>query len=200
MNSRRLLGLSAAALAVALALGACSDDSGGSSDDATELSNRDARRERRQESRERADLACAVLPVADIEAVYGPPVTQGGSADQGTCQWALGTIGQPGAAVLLLSLAKPTPDAEEQFAELRAAEGGEEIPGLGDEAIYTQAAILYVRTGDQTVAIQYFPLGSAPADPSSTEPAPTAIPDQRQQLTQLAHTVLANLESPPAAS
>jgi hypothetical protein len=187
-------------LAVALALGACSDDSGGSSDDATEQSNRDARRERRQEGRERAELACEVLPVTDIEAVYGPPVTQGGTADQGTCQWALGTIGQPGAAVLLLSLAKPTPDAEEQFAELQATEGGEAIPGLGDEAIYTQAAILYVRTGDQTVAIQYFPLGSAPTDPSSTEPTPTAIPDQRQQLTQLAQTVLANLESPPAAS
>jgi hypothetical protein len=200
MNSRRLLGLSAAVLAVALAVGACTDDGGGSNDDTTEKSERQERRDRRQEGQERAVLACSVLPVADIEAVYGPPVTQGGSADQGTCQWALGTIGQPGAAVLLLSVAEPTPDAEQQFAELKATETGEEVAGIGDEAIYTQAGILYVRTGDQTIALQYFPLGSMPTDPANPQPAPTTIPDQRAQLVPLAQTILANLESPPASS
>jgi hypothetical protein len=97
-------------------------------------------------------------------------------------------------------LAAPSPDAEQEFAELRATEGGEEIADLGDEALYTQAAILYVRTGDQTIAIQYFPLGSTPADPANPEPTPTVPPDQREQLTQLAQTILANLERPPASS
>jgi hypothetical protein len=200
MNSRVLLMLGAALLAATLVLGACSGDGSGSSDDSTEQSEKQERKERKKEGEERAQLACAALPVADIEAVYGPPVTQGGSADLGTCQWALGTIGQPGSAILLVSLAAPSPDAEQEFAELRATEGGEEIADLGDEALYTQAAILYVRTGDQTIAIQYFPLGSTPADPANPEPTPTVPPDQREQLTQLAQTILANLERPPASS
>jgi hypothetical protein len=195
MYSRRLLGLSAAVLAVALALGACNGDDGGSSDGSTQQSEKQERKERRKEGKERAQLACDVLPEADIQAVY-ENVGQGAPTDQGTCQWPLGTVGEPGAAVLLVSLAAPTPDAEQEFAELEATESGEAIADLGDEAIYTQGGILYVRSGDQTIAIQYFPLGSGAADPAN----PTLPPDQRAQLTQLAQTILANLENPPASS